>query len=153
MGLAPLTKTPNHNCWTTIDKAHWNLRKKIFYFQKQRKCQNVMAGGTFSQYNQIPYSPGWGAPTHWKIITLQRFPHRNESPEPHVTLLSLGVWPWQEEPPEHLALNVSRAWEQKLHRTGGHRLHSWRAHTVSCALGPGAKQWLYRSFGQTYLLV
>ena len=42
--------------------------------------------------------------TNWKIIILQRFSHRSESPEPQVRLLNLGIWHQKQEFPKHLAL-------------------------------------------------
>ena len=33
------------NCWTTTDKKDWNLMKKIFYNQSQRRSQNKTMGG------------------------------------------------------------------------------------------------------------
>ena len=108
------------NYWTTIDKKDWNLPKKIFYFQRQRRSHNETVGGEHSQYNQMPYPLG-GWPTDWKIIILQRFSHQNESSEPHLRLPSLGVCHWEEEPPDHLALKTSRARLQEIHRTGKNR--------------------------------
>ena len=43
-----------------------------------------------------------------EIIIPQKFSLRSESSEPHVRLPSLGVWQWEEETPENLALKVSR---------------------------------------------
>ena len=57
------------------------------------------------------------------------FSHRSESSEPHIRLPSLRIWHWDEQPPEHLALKASGCLVQEFHRTGGNRLHSWRAHT------------------------
>ena len=78
-----------------------------------------MVGGVHSWYNKIPHPLG-GWPTNWRIIILQ-FSHMSESSEPHVRLPSLGVWHWEEENPEHLALKASGSWSQELHRTGGNR--------------------------------
>ena len=113
-----------------------------------------MVEGAHLRNNQIPYPLG-GRPTNWRTIISQKFSHRSESSELHVRLPSLGVWHWEEDCPEHLALKASGAWVQELHRTRGNRdsIH-WRAHTISCVhQDPGRKQWLHRSLGQTNLLV
>ena len=107
------------NCWT-MDKKDWNLPKKIFYIQRQRRSHSETVGGAFLLCNRIPHPPG-GQPTNWKIIISQRFSHRSETSEPHVRLSSLGGSHQKEEPPEHLALKAGRAWAQELHRTGGNR--------------------------------
>ena len=45
-----LQKHQNHNCWTSIDKTttetYWNLPKKIPYTQRQRRCNEMIRGGT-----------------------------------------------------------------------------------------------------------
>ena len=56
-----------------------------------------------------------------KIIIPQKFTHRSESHEPHVRLPRLGVWHWEEEPAEHMALKASGVSLQEFHRTGGNR--------------------------------
>ena len=89
-----------------------------------------------------------GQPTNWKIIVPQKLSHRNESSEPHNRLPSLGVWQWEEEPPENLA------WSQEFQGTQGNKLHSWKAHKVLCTPGTREKkQWPHKTLGQTYLLV
>ena len=89
---------------------------------------------------------GW--PTNWKIIVPQKLSHRNESSERHMSLPSLGVWQWEEEPPKNLA------WSQEFHGTWGSKLHSWKAHRVLCTPGTREKkQWPRKTLGQTYLLV
>lgn len=82
------------------------MKKDVLLPKNKENAKTRWQRDAFSQYNQTPTSLGGGHPQNRKI--LQRFPHRNESPEPHVMLLSLGVWPWKEKPPEHLALKVSR---------------------------------------------
>ena len=39
--------------------------------------------------------------------------------EPHVWSPHLGIWHWEKEPLEHLALKARGACVQELHRTGG----------------------------------
>ena len=70
-----------------------SILKNIPYIQRQRG--NETLGGVQTQCNRIPYLPhGW--PTNWKIISLQKYSHRSQSPEPHVKFSSLGFWQQQE---------------------------------------------------------
>ena len=110
LSSSPLMKTPKSQLTAEPPsiKKDSNLQKKIFYTQRQRRSHYKTVGGVLSQYNQIPYPPG-GQPTNWKITISQRVSNRRESSEPHVRLPSVGVWHWQEEPPEHLALKASGA--------------------------------------------
>ena len=64
-----------------------------------------------------PYPLG-GQPTDWKVTILQRLTHGSESSETHVMFPFLGIWHWEEEPSEHLALRASGAFAQELYRTG-----------------------------------
>ena len=48
-----------------------------------------------------------------------RLIYRSESSEPHIKPSHVGIWHWEKEPLEHLALKASGAYAQKLHRTGG----------------------------------
>ena len=43
----------------------------------------------------------------------------SESSEAHIKPLCVGIWYWEKEPPEHLALKASGACAQELHGTGG----------------------------------
>ena len=89
------------------------------------------------------------------MLILQRFIHRSEDSEPNVWLPSLGVWHWEEELPEYLALKATRTWSPAIHRTGGkQKYHSWRVHTgPHVHHNPRKKQGVHRRLGQTYLLV
>ena len=100
--------------------------KKISSTTKKKTTRHI--GAVDSWYNQIPY------PAKWRTHKLEKnyitgFFHRNESSELHVRTPSLGVQHWEEEPPEHLALKVSGAWLQELHRTGGNKDFSLKGHT------------------------
>ena len=64
-----------------------------------------MVGGVQLQKYKILYLLS-GQPINWKIIISQMLSHMSESLEPHITLPSLGVWHWKEEPPEHLASGI-----------------------------------------------
>ena len=50
---------------------------------------------------QLSHWGGW--PSIWKIIISQMFSHSSDSSETHVSLPSLGIYHWDEEPLEHLA--------------------------------------------------
>ena len=101
-------------------KKTGTYQEKIFYIQRQKRNHNETVGRVHLWYNQIPTPPKWG-PTNCRIIIFQKFSHRNESSEPHIRLLSLGVWHQEKDPPEHLALKGRGTWLQELHRTGGNR--------------------------------
>ena len=60
-----------------------------------------------------------GSPTDWKLTGSQRLTYRSESSEPHIKIPHVGNWHWEKEPPDNLALKVSGACAQELHRTGG----------------------------------
>ena len=60
-----------------------------------------------------------GSSTDWKLTSSQRLTYRSENSEPHIKLPCVGVWQWEKEPLEHLALKASGACVQELHRTGG----------------------------------
>ena len=62
-----------------------------------------------------------GSPTDWKLTGSQRLTYRSESSEPHIKLSRVGIWHWEKEPLEHLALKASGACVQELHGTGGDR--------------------------------
>ena len=60
-----------------------------------------------------------GSPTDWKITLSQRLNYKSENSEPHIKFPCLGIWHWEKEPLEYLALMASEACVQELHRTGG----------------------------------
>ena len=70
------------------------------------------------RYKQ-PHTSQVGSPTDWKVTGSQRLPYRSESSEPHIKPPSVGIWHWEKEPLEHLALKASGAIVQELHGTGG----------------------------------
>ena len=95
-----------------------------------------------------------GRPADWKITVLQKLSHRNESSEPHVSFPGLGVWHWKEVPPEYLVLKASRAWAQKLHRTGANRDFTPGGVTRGfMCTGSHGKAGTHKNLGQTYLQV
>ena len=55
-----------------------------------------------------PYPLG-GKPTDWKVTVSQRLTYRSKSSEPHVRSPRLGIWGWEKEPPENLALKAGGA--------------------------------------------
>ena len=72
------------------------------------------------QYKQ-PHTSWVGSPTDWKVTVSQRLTYRSESSDSHIKLPRVGIWHWEKEPPEHLALKASGACARELHRTGGNR--------------------------------
>ena len=64
-----------------------------------------------------PYLLGWRA-TDWKVAISKRLTYRSERSKAHNRLPGLGVWHWEEEPPEHLALRASGACAQELQGIG-----------------------------------
>ena len=65
---------------------------------------------------------------------------------PLVRFLCLGIWHWEEEPLELLALKANRACAQEVYRTGGNFQEGM--YRDSCAPGPRAKQGLYKNLDQ-----
>ena len=118
-------KHQNHNCWTTIYKTttetYWNLPKKIPYTQRQRRCNEMITGGTI-MIKSSPYLPG-GQPTNWKIVIPQKFSYRSESPEPTAGFQALESDNGGEAPREtdfedqwNLTAGIPQGWgKQKLH--------------------------------------
>ena len=101
------------------------------------------------QYKQ-PHTSWVGSSTDWKLTGSQRLTYRSESSEPHIKLPHVGSWHGEKEPLEHLALKVSQACAQELHRTGGTETPFLKGtHGLSRELSPRAKQSLHRNLGQT----
>ena len=59
-----------------------------------------------------------GSPQTGKELLSQRLTYRSESSEPHIGSPRLGIWHWEKEPPEHLALKANGACAQEFHGTG-----------------------------------
>ena len=70
-----------------------------------------------------------GSSTDWKLTGSQRLTYRSKSSEPHIRLSRVGIWHWEKEPLEHLALKASGACAQELHRTGGNGDPILKRHT------------------------
>ena len=70
-----------------------------------------------------------GSLTDWKLTGSQRLTYRGESSKSHFKLSRVGIWHREKEPLEHLALKVSGACAQELHRTGGNRDPILKGHT------------------------
>ena len=101
------------------------------------------------QYKQ-PHTSQVGSPTDWKLTGSQRLTYRSESSEPHIKLSHVGIWHWEKEPLEHLALKASGACAQELHKTGGNR-DPILERCTQAFMCPGhrEKQRLHRNLGQT----
>ena len=90
------------------------------------------------QYKQ-PHTSQVGSSTDWKLTGSQRLTYRSESSEPHIKLSRVGIWHWEKEPLEHLALKASGACAQEHHRTGGNRdpILKRRSQTFMCTGSQG----------------
>ena len=80
-----------------------------------------------------------GSSTDWKLTGSQRLTYRSESSEPHIKPSCAGIWHWEKEPLEHLALKASGACVQELHRTGGNGdpILKRRTQTFTCTGSQG----------------
>ena len=80
-----------------------------------------------------------GSSTDWKLTGSQRLTYRSEGSEAHIKLSRVGIWHWEKEPLEHLALKASGAYVQELHRTGGIRdpILKRRTQTFTCTGSQG----------------
>ena len=101
------------------------------------------------QYKQL-HTSRVGIPTDWKVTVSQRLTYRSESSGPHIKFLCLGIWHWEKEPPEHLALKAIGL----VHRssTGPKEMETpflKGTHRLSHTLGPRPKERLHRNLGQT----
>ena len=76
-----------------------------------------------------PHTSQVGSPTDWKLTGSQRLTHRSESSQPHIKFPHVGIWHWEKEPPEHLALKASGACALELQGTGGNRDPILKRHT------------------------
>ena len=140
MSLTPLTKTPKSQLTAEqpSTKKTGSYQKDILHPKTEKKTQQDGRRGTF-EIKSYPI-PAKRATTNWKIIISQRFSDRSESSESHIRLPSQGVFHWEEEPPEHLALkakgldrrNSTRLGETERPPLGGTR-------KVSCTPGPREK--------------
>ena len=90
------------------------------------------------RYKQ-PHTSRVGSPTDWKLTGSQRLTYRSESSEPHIKLSHVGIWHWEKEPLEHLALKASGACTQELHGTGGNGdpILKRRTQTFTCTGSQG----------------
>ena len=76
-----------------------------------------MQGGAITQYKQI-YTHWVGIPQTGKYLYDRDSPTEGKSSEPHIRFPYPGIWNWEKEPPDHLALKASEVCAQELHGTG-----------------------------------
>ena len=90
------------------------------------------------RYKQ-PHTSRVGSSTDWKLTGSQRLTCRSESSELHIKPSRAGIWHWEKELLEHLALKASGACMQKLHGTGGNGdpFLKRRTQTVMCTGSQG----------------
>ena len=115
------------NCWTTIDETGWNLPKKIFYIQRQRRSHNEMVQGAHLWYNQIHNCQGgdWRTKNNYIAEVLPQeweFWDPEQDPQPEGLALGRGT-------PRAFDFEGQWAWVQELHRTGGNRDSTLGGHT------------------------
>ena len=146
-GVEGLELTLSHKTPKSQLAAEWPSTKKIQTYQKgcstskdreeaATRWQEGCIHNTLKSHTHQVSDP------HWKIIVSQRLSHRSEGSEPQVKPPpSLWFWHWEEKPPEPLALKVSGAWSQELHRVERHRNPTLGGHThkLSCVPGPREK--------------
>ena len=80
------------------------------------------------RYKQ-PHTSWVVSPTDWKLTVSQRLTYRSKSSEPQVKSPHLGIWHWEKEAPEHLALKASGACAQELQGIGGNGDPILKRHT------------------------
>ena len=91
-----------------------------------------------------------GRPTDWKVTVSQRLTYRSERCEPHIKLPLVGIWHWEKEPPEHLALKASETVCRSSMGLGEMETPFLKGtHKLLHALGPRANKMLHRNLGQT----
>ena len=118
--LIPSYKNTNikTNPWTTTtnnnNKKSWDLPKKIPCTQRQRSSHNNKVWG--HNHNKMKLH------SHWMDDKLENNSDRSESLKLNIRIPSLGVWKWEEEPPENLAFKASRVWPQEFYRIVGNRI-------------------------------
>ena len=122
--------------------------KKISYSRRQRGGHIKRWWVDYRIY-ATPYLPV-GRSTDRKVTGSQRLTYKSESSEPHIRSLCLGIWHWEKEPLEHLALKARGLVHRSSMGLGEMETPFLkRAHMFSCAQGPRAKQRLHRNLGQT----
>ena len=104
------------------------MGKKDTLLQKKKRRTHQEVGGAISQIEQC-HTAWVGSPTDWKLTGSQRLTYRSQSSEPHIKLPPVGIWHWEKEPPEHLALKASGVCAQELHKTGGNGDPILKRHT------------------------
>ena len=91
-----------------------------------------------------------GSPTDWKVTSSQRLTYRSESSELNIKLPRVGIWHWEKEPLEHLALKARGLVHRSSMGLGEMETPFLKGtNGLSCGLGPRAKQSLHRNLGQT----
>ena len=107
--LIPSYKNTNitTNSWTTTNKKNPGTYQKRYPAPKDKVWGH--------NHNQIKLH------SHWMDDKLANNSDRSESLKLNIWLPSLGVWQWEEEPPENLAFRASRVWSQEFYRIVGNR--------------------------------
>ena len=85
-----------------MDKKH----SKKYPIPKDKEETTLEVGGEIMWYKQ-PFTSWVGSPTDWKVTVSQRLTYGIDSSEPHIKPPRVGIWDWEKEPPEHLALKAT----------------------------------------------
>ncbi len=99
----------------------WKLSKR--YPTPEDKEEATSRGRRDDYVIKQPHTSRVGSPTDWKLTASQRLTYRSESSESHNKLSCVGIWHWEKEPPEHLALKASGA-----HAGAPQDWRKWRPH-------------------------
>ena len=81
-----------------------------------------------SRYKQL-HSSLEERPTHCKLTGSHRLTYRSESSESHIKLSLMGIWHWEKEPLEHLALRAVGLVHRSSMGPGGMETKSLKGHT------------------------
>ena len=93
-----------------------------------------------------------GSPTDLRVTVSQRLIYRSERSETHIKPSHMGIWHWEKEPLEHLALKAGGAGVQRVHWSGeSGYTYLEGTHRLLHALGPRTKQGLCGNLGWTWL--
>ena len=122
--------------------------KKISYSRRQRGGHIKRWWVDYRIY-ATPYLPV-GRSTDRKVTGSQRLTYKSKSSEPHIKLPCLGIWHWEKEPLEHLALKARGLVYRSSTGLGKMETPFLKGTPrLSHALGPWAKQSLHRNLGET----
>ena len=116
------------SCWTIIDRKTLELTKKDTPHPKTEEKPQWDGRRDAITVKSNPITAGWVTQRLENTYTKEVHPLEWRFWAPH-QVPNLGVRQREEEFLENQTLKASGIWLQDFDRTGGNRLHSWRAHT------------------------